>query len=145
MIPMIDKTIFAQYVHKAARALGANSMFSNNDSEVVDWMDNENPPTDEAVNAKIAELKAEYDAQEYARNRKAEYPDWGSQLEKIDDDGLTRWREEMIDPIKSKWPKDNSGPKCQEPETMLTTHPFQVYWSMMMDCSSPMRMFLRTI
>jgi hypothetical protein len=28
---------------------------------------------------------------------------------------------------------------------MLTTHPFQVYWSMMMDCSSPMRMCLRDL
>ena len=57
-----------------------------------------------------ATLEAEWDANAYSRARQAEYPDWGSQLEKIDDDGLTRWREEMIDPIKSKWPKDNSGP-----------------------------------
>jgi hypothetical protein len=62
------------------------------------------------IESKYLELKAEWTASEYARNRQAEYPDWGSQLEKIDDDGLTRWREEMIDPIKSKWPKNNSGP-----------------------------------
>ena len=73
--------------------------------------DGETPPTEEIIQAEIIKLQVEYDAQEYARNRQAEYPDWGTQLEKIDDDGLTRWREEMIDPIKSKWPKDNSGPK----------------------------------
>ena len=105
MIPMIDKTIFAQYVPQAARALGANSMFSNNDSEVVDWMDNENPPTDEALNAKIAELKAESDAQEYARQRKAEYPDWRTQLNKIYDDGIDAWKTDMVDPVKAKFPK----------------------------------------
>ena len=67
---------------------------------------------DEAkVQTEVDRLQAEYDALAYARARQAEYPDWGVQLEKIDDDGLTRWREEMIDPIKSKWPKDNSGPK----------------------------------
>ena len=31
-------------------------------------------PTEEEINAKIIELQAEYDAQDYARKRKAEYP-----------------------------------------------------------------------
>ena len=36
--------------------------------------DGQTPPTEEAIQAKLAELQAEYDAQEYARNRAAEYP-----------------------------------------------------------------------
>jgi len=64
----------------------------------------------EAADAKFVELLEEYDAQEYARNRKLEYPDWGTQLNKIYDDGLTKWKSEMVDPVKAKWPKDNSGP-----------------------------------
>jgi len=32
------------------------------------------PPEEENIVAKLAELQAEYDAQEYARNRQAEYP-----------------------------------------------------------------------
>jgi hypothetical protein len=63
------------------------------------------------VNTKRAELIAEDEAQEYARNRKLEYPDWSDQLNKIYDDGLTKWKSEMVDPVKTKWPKDNSGPK----------------------------------
>lgn len=102
---MLERTIFEQFVGQSAKALGTTSAFKNSDSEVVDWMDNENPPTDEALNAKIAELQAEYDAQEYARNRQAEYPDWGTQLNKIYDDGLTKWKTEMVDPIKAKYPK----------------------------------------
>ena len=47
----------------------------------------------------------------YAENRRDEYPDWGTQLNKIYDDGLTKWKSEMVDPVKAKWPKDNSGPK----------------------------------
>ena len=62
------------------------------------------------VNIEIDRLQAEYDAQEYSRNRQAEYPDWGTQLNKIYDDGLTKWKAEMVDPVKAKWPKDNSGP-----------------------------------
>ena len=57
-----------------------------------------------------ATLKLEWDAQEYSRNRAAEYPDTGSQFNKIYDDGLTKWKAEMVDPVKTKWPKDNSGP-----------------------------------
>jgi hypothetical protein len=68
------------------------------------------PPTEAEIDAEIIRLKAEYDAQEYARNRQAEYPDWGTQLNKIYDDGLTKWKAEMVDPVKTKWPKDNSGP-----------------------------------
>ena len=66
---------------------------------------------DSAIATEVARLQAEYDAQEYARNRQAEYPDMGSQLNKIYDDGVTKWKSDMVDPVKAKWPKDNSGPK----------------------------------
>ena len=100
----------------AISSLSPNTAFSIDGGKIVAWDSSEEKtgetqPTDEEIDAEVIRLQAEYDAQAYARNRQAEYPDWGSQLEKIDDDGLTRWREEMIDPIKSKWPKDNSGPK----------------------------------
>jgi len=58
-----------------------------------------------AITAKATELETEWDAQEYARNRKAEYPDWGSQLNKIYDDGIDAWKTDMVDPIKAKYPK----------------------------------------
>ena len=78
----------------------------------LDWQNtNITKPTEAEVNAKIAEVQAVDDALEYARNRKAEYPDWGDQLNKIYDDGITKWKSEMVDPVKAKWPKDNSGPK----------------------------------
>lgn len=53
----------------------------------------------------ITRLEAEWTANEYSRNRKAEYPDWSVQLEKIYDDGLTKWKSEMVDPVKAKYPK----------------------------------------
>jgi hypothetical protein len=57
------------------------------------------------ITTEMARLQAEYDALEYARNRQAEYPDWGDQLNKIYDDGVTKWKSEMVDPIKAKYPK----------------------------------------
>ena len=67
-------------------------------------------PTEEEIDTERIRLQAEYDADTYARNRQADYPDWGDQLNKIYDDGLTKWKSEMVDPVKTKWPKDNSGP-----------------------------------
>ena len=55
---------------------------------------------DERVKTKTAE-----DAIAWKRNRQAEYPDMGTQLNKIYDDGLTKWKSEMVDPIKAKYPK----------------------------------------
>ena len=42
---------------------------------------------------------------EYARKRRNEYPDYGTQLNKIYDDGIAKWKAEMVDPIKAKYPK----------------------------------------
>ena len=67
-------------------------------------------PTDAEIDAEVIRLQAVQDTQAYARNRKAEYPETGVQFNKIYDDGLTKWKSEMVDPVKTKWPKDNSGP-----------------------------------
>ena len=76
----------------------------------INYLDGQTPPSDSAIATELTRLQTEYDAQEYARQRQAEYPDWGSQLNKIYDDGVTKWKAEMVDPVKAKWPKDNSGP-----------------------------------
>tara|TARA_B100001094_G_C17867077_1_gene640259 strand:- start:368 stop:679 length:312 start_codon:yes stop_codon:yes gene_type:complete len=92
----------------AIKAIRPNARFSvatdQLGSETIDWMDT-TPIPQADIDAKIVELKAEYDSQEYARKRRAEYPEWQKQLEKIYDDGIEAWKAEMIDPIKAKYPK----------------------------------------
>ena len=80
------------------------------DYDTIEWNNGTAVISKADIDAKIVELEAEWTAQEYARNRKAEYPDYGIQLNKIYDDGITKWKSEMVDPVKAKWPKDNSGP-----------------------------------
>ena len=94
----------------AIRSLVDGGVTQNADGDIV-YHDGQTPPTQAEIDAEVIRLQAEYDAQEYARKRQAEYPDWGTQLNKIYDDGVTKWESEMVDPIKAKWPKDNSGPK----------------------------------
>jgi hypothetical protein len=74
---------------------------------VVTWHDTEQTqPSDAEVQAEVTRLQAEYDAQEYARNRKAEY-DMLNQYEMMFDDqrdGTTTWVD-AINAIKAKYPK----------------------------------------
>jgi len=90
-------------VHPEAKSSDDDGFYDANGDKIV--LD------EDAVSKKEAEFKSASDAQAYARNRQEEYPDWGTQLNKIYDDGLTKWKSEMVDPVKAKWPKDNSGPK----------------------------------
>jgi len=62
-------------------------------------------PTEKFLTDALVKQQSDFDAQEYARNRQAEYPDWGTQLNKIYDDGIAKWKTEMVDPIKAKYQK----------------------------------------
>ena len=98
---------------QAIQSLKPNAewILRGDDFDGLEWLDTkQTKPTESEIDAEIKRLQAEYDAQAYARNRQADYPDWGTQLNKIYDDGVTKWKSEMVDPVKAKWPKDNSGP-----------------------------------
>ena len=84
-----------------------NKVYEN----LVIFDDSKDRPTEKELTDALKKQQDDFDAKEYARNRQNEYPEWGTQLNKIYDDGIAKWKSEMIDPIKAKWPKDNSGPK----------------------------------
>jgi len=86
---------------------------NDNYDEIFWHEDNPDPkPSKSAVDAKFKELVADYAAKEYARNRKEEY-DRLNQFELMTDDNAnsTTTHADAIAAIKTKWPKDNSGPK----------------------------------
>ena len=56
------------------------------------------------VNTEIDRLQAEYDAQEYARNRASEYPALSEQLDEIYHNGIDSWKA-VIKVTKDKYPK----------------------------------------
>jgi hypothetical protein len=64
------------------------------------------------IDAKLIELEEEYDAQEYARNRVSAYPSTGDQLDMMykDTKNSTTTHAAAVEAVKTKWPKDNSGP-----------------------------------
>ena len=71
----------------------------------ITYNSGQTPPSDSAIDAEIIRLQAEYDAQEYARNRAAEYPVIKDQLDYIFHNGVAKWKTDMIEPVKAKYPK----------------------------------------
>ena len=76
---------------------------------VINWTGEckEDHPTQAEIDAELIRLQAEYDAQEYARSRDAEYPSLKDQQDmQFHDaiDGTTTWQD-AIQAIKDKYPK----------------------------------------
>ena len=69
-------------------------------------------PTLAEIKTKVAELRVDYDAQDYARNRELEYPSTGDQLDMMykDNKNGTTTHKDAVEVVKTKRPKDNSGP-----------------------------------
>ena len=90
---------------KAIVALNPNANVTVRGEE-VEWIDG-NPTniTEEQISAKQIELQTQNHAQEYARKTKREYPNIGDQLDYFYHNGLTKWKADMITPVKEKYPK----------------------------------------
>lgn len=76
-------------------------------SEGITWLDSkQTQPTDSEIEAEMTRLQSVYDAQEYARKRKAKY-DALNQFELISDDAIngTTTHKDAILAIKAEFPK----------------------------------------
>ena len=70
------------------------------------WLDtDQTKPTEEEVVAEVARLQAEYEAQEYQRQRAAEYPSYADQFDLLYHGGYDAWKA-AIDAVKTKYPKE---------------------------------------
>jgi len=89
----------------AILALVGGQISGSSDGSDTIYHDGQTPPLKADIDAKVISMQAEYDSLAYSRARQAEYPNYGTQLNKIYDDGLAKWKTEMVDPIKAKYPK----------------------------------------
>tara|TARA_R100000278_G_scaffold121706_1_gene106253 strand:- start:530 stop:859 length:330 start_codon:yes stop_codon:yes gene_type:complete len=62
-------------------------------------------PSKEEVEAGFKALKDKWTAEEYKRKRAQEYPNMGAQLDYIYHNGIDKWKTDIVDPIKKKYPK----------------------------------------
>ena len=93
------------YLSEAITSLDPDAQFSVRDTDLsnINWTST--PIAQADLDAEVVRLKALWITQAYSRSRQAEYPDWGTQLEKIADDGIDKWKSEMLAPVKTKFPK----------------------------------------
>ena len=73
--------------------------------ESFDYKDGQTPPSQAEAETKLAEMISDWEAQEYARNRAAEYPSTGDQLDYIFHNGIAKWKTDIVQPVKDKYPK----------------------------------------
>ena len=94
-------------LNKAIKAINPSAQFSitNEDFSTIKWIDGTEPISQSDVEAKQAELQADYDAKQYQRDRANEYPPIADQIDYIYHNGVTKWKTDMITPVKEKYPK----------------------------------------
>ncbi len=54
---------------------------------------------------KVDAARVELDKLVYKQQRANEYPDWGTQLDYIYHNGIEKWKTDIVDPVKAKYPK----------------------------------------
>jgi hypothetical protein len=92
---------------KAIASLAPNVSFTFRDNVIDEWDlgdTGKTKPSQSEIDAEIIKLQAEYDAQEYARNRATEYPALTEQLDEIYHNGIDSWKA-VIKVTKDKYPK----------------------------------------
>ena len=97
-----------EFNSQAIVALTPTALFSIEDEDLskLVWEDTEIArPSNSAITAKAEELKTEWESKAYARFRRDEYPEMGTQLNYIYDHGIDKWKTDIVDPVKAKYPK----------------------------------------
>ena len=93
---------------EAILSLAPGSAFGLGDDLSFEYFKNKagiKQPTKEEIDAEVIRLQGEYDSQEYARKRQAEYPSIQECVHAILDDELVALQEKRT-AVKTKYPKE---------------------------------------
>ena len=55
--------------------------------------------------SKVDAARVELNKLNYKYERQVAYPDWGDQLDYIYHNGIDKWKTDIVDPVKAKYPK----------------------------------------
>ena len=72
---------------------------------IKEWNLGISQPTTEQIASYETAANTEEALQVVLNNRRAEYPDWGTQLDYIYHHGIDKWKTDIVDPVKAKYPK----------------------------------------
>jgi len=97
-------------IGKAIKAINPSAKFTvhGDNTDTIDWLKDTTPISASNIETKVNELKANYDANKYQRDREAEYisklGNWQDQLDMIYHD-IDNWKSE-VKKIKDANPKE---------------------------------------
>ncbi len=98
-------------IEKAIKKINPNAEFSINADDInqITWLNGTTPISNADIEAKMVEVQAEYDAEEWKRNRQAEYPDLQEAIHALLDGGdtLTELQAKRT-ATKTKYPKSGA-------------------------------------
>ena len=93
---------------KAILEINPNAKYAirNNDVNNIEWLENTTPIPVGDIEVKMSEVQAEYDAEEWKRNRQAEYPSHEDCIHALLDGGETLENlQSARQAVKDKYPK----------------------------------------
>ena len=93
-------------IEKAILKINPDAQFTVNASDInqITWLNGTTPIPKADREAKMVEVQAEYDANEYQRDREKEYPSIAEQLDDLYHNGIDGWKA-TIKTTKDKYPK----------------------------------------
>ena len=93
-------------IANAINKINPNAKFKYKDNDInsIEWLSETTPILASDIEAKQAELQADYDAKQYQRDRAKEYPSIADQLDDIYHNGIDSWKA-TIKITKDKYPK----------------------------------------
>ena len=95
----MDRHLAIRNTHPTVVTINGENEAWNEDGNVV--------VLDESkIATEMTRLQAEWDSKKYQRDRKLEYPSMPDQLDYIFHHGVEKWKEDMIIPVKNKYPKE---------------------------------------
>ena len=94
-----------KYDHEAIYKAYPNVVRIADDIGVFD-KDNQNVTIEQSkIDTARTELDAEYAKVKYKEDRAREYPDWQTQFDYIYHNVIYKWKTDIVDPVKNKYPK----------------------------------------
>tara|TARA_R100001510_G_C7470164_1_gene86792 strand:+ start:27 stop:323 length:297 start_codon:yes stop_codon:yes gene_type:complete len=92
--------------HEAIRkAYPSVSIINDTDSIILDSSGNTVVVEQSKIDEARKTIDEEYAAVKYKDDRAEAYPDWGTQLDYIYHHGIDKWKTDIVDPVKAKYPK----------------------------------------
>ena len=94
-----------QYDHEAIHKAYPTAGIEISDDKGIFKINTDQKEVFEIEQSLVDAARAELDKVQYRIDRQSEYPDFGTQLDYIYHNGIDKWKTDIVDPVKQKYPK----------------------------------------